>query len=87
MNLLIGDALGEVAPSILLTSLTETAAFLLGVDVQCKVKCACMYRECVCVCVCTCVCTRIHEHLCVVCTCMCIVNNLACTYLCTLVSV
>ncbi|XP_065898211.1 NPC intracellular cholesterol transporter 1-like isoform X1 [Dysidea avara] len=30
VNLLIGDALGEVAPSILLTSLTETAAFLLG---------------------------------------------------------
>jgi len=30
VNQLIGDALGEVAPSILLTSLTETAAFLLG---------------------------------------------------------
>ena len=32
MNQLIGDALGGVTPSILLTSLTETVAFLLGVD-------------------------------------------------------
>ena len=30
VSTLIGDALGEVAPSILLTSLTETMAFLLG---------------------------------------------------------
>ena len=30
VSILIGDALGEVAPSILLTSLTETMAFLLG---------------------------------------------------------